>query len=86
MERLIRELQRLYFLPGQQWADRTLGGEDTPRLLCSGELTPAILAESCSGQPAISLQMLSPEGLVRVMVVNFRKSSDWAQAPPCAQQ
>ena len=48
MHKLLSELQRLYFLPGQNQTDSTT-----------------------------DLDLVSPEGQVRLLLMNFKRSSDW---------
>lgn len=73
MNKLIAELQRLYFLDGQQ--GQCVGGQAP----AAGALTPAIVASGLAGECAVALDLVGADGSVRAMVVDFSRSSDWAQ-------
>jgi hypothetical protein len=77
MNRLIGELQRLYFLNDRQW-HRPPGDHGEPtELRAAGALTPAIVAASLAGEFGVALDLVSPAATTRVMVVRFARSSDW---------
>lgn len=73
MHKLITQLKRLYFLPEQQgrWSLNT-GTEPA-----QGELTDDILSQGLTGQASVALDLLSPEGQARTLVLGFEKSADW---------
>jgi len=79
MNKLITELQRLYFLPDQQWHSQQLDDGGQPVYPAEGTLTPAVVASSLAGEQSISLQLVSADGMARAMLVNFGKPSDWEQ-------
>lgn len=79
MNKLISELQRLYFLPDQQWHSQQLHDGSDARYLAEGALTPAIVASSLAGENTVALDLLSADGRVRAMLVNFAKPGDWPQ-------
>ena len=59
MNKLITELQRLYFLPDQQWHRQQLDHAGKPAYPAAGVLTPAIMASSLAGETNVALQLLS---------------------------
>lgn len=79
MNKLFLELQRLYFLHNQRWRSQKLSGSGEP--LCSTNmlLTAAILTKSLAGETNIALDLLSFDGTVRAMIIDFNKASDWEQ-------
>lgn len=77
MDKLFGALQRLYFLDGQQWHDRKPDDSGVPINSPAGELTAAIVAESLAGEARIGLDLVSPSGMARVMLINFKKAGDW---------
>ena len=79
MNKLISELQRLYFLPDQQWHSEQLDTGGQPAYPAEGVLTPAIVASSLAGEQTIALQLVSADGMARAMLVNFAKPGDWQQ-------
>jgi hypothetical protein len=66
MEKLILELTRLYLLDGQPC--RTPAGDD-------GLLTPALLQRHLDGGEGIVLDLVSPLGEVRALLIAFRSPS-----------
>lgn len=77
MNKLISELQRLYFLPGQQWHSQQLDDSGKPACSVEGTLTTAIVASSLEGKQTIALQLVSADGMARAMVMSFKKPDDW---------
>jgi hypothetical protein len=77
MNKLIIELQRLYFLHDQQWHGPQLDDSGEPVCLAAGRLTPELVAESLAGEKTTMLEMVSADGMARAMVVNFSKPADW---------
>jgi len=71
MRKLIAELQRLYFLPGQHW--QSDAGDDSR----SGAAIADALARSLDGEFAIELRQPVAAEQVRFMRLNFRKARDW---------
>lgn len=74
MNKLISQLQRLYFLPDQQgsWL-----AADQPAVL--GRLPEEALSGSLHGAGRLALDPVSPSGLARSLVVEFRRAADWPQ-------
>lgn len=79
MNKLISELQRLYFLQDQQWHSQNLNDCGAIVYAAEGPLTPAIVTKSLAGELAVGLNLVSPAGMVRAMVVSFARATDWAQ-------
>lgn len=79
MNKLISELQRLYFLPEQQWHSQQPDGDGKPAYQIEGILTPEVVARSLTGEGAVALQLVSADGMARTMVIDFKKPSDWEQ-------
>ncbi len=63
MQRLITELQRLYFHPVQ--------------LAGGAVVTPELLAGSLAGEFSVSLDLSGGADLVRLLAVDFRRAADW---------
>lgn len=80
MNKLISELQRLYFIHDQQWHSQTIDDSGEPVYRAAGALSPAIVAQSLAGELAVAFDLVSPEGMVRAMIVSFERASDWEQA------
>lgn len=79
MNKLFIELQRLYFHHSQRWHSRKLSANGES--LCSTEvlLTAEVLAKSLAGEINVVLDLLSSDGTVRAMTIDFNKASDWEQ-------
>ena len=77
MKNLFDELQRLYFLPGQQWLKQTPGDGAAPVVVPSEPLTPELFARSLDAEMGLSLNLLNGEGCVRSLLVVFKRSADW---------
>jgi hypothetical protein len=77
MDRLISELTRLYFYPGQEWW--TWQGSDNGQRIYvgEGELTPDILAERLMAGGNVGLALVSPAGMLRTMVISVERGSYW---------
>ena len=77
MNKLIAELQRLYFLDEQHGycvsADALIAGAATA-CLC----TPAIVASALAAETGLQLNLASAQGMARLMVVQFHQAADWA--------
>ena len=67
MNKLITELQRLYFLDGQRWS-----GE--------GALTPETVANCAAGELPVAFDLVGADGRVRALVVEFERGGDWQHA------
>lgn len=67
MNRLIAELQRLYFLPGQQGRSRDV----------RGALTPEIVAGSLAGGATVALDPVGPDGMAKTLAIGFERARDW---------
>jgi len=79
MNKLISALQRLYFLQDQQWHSQNLNDGGDLAYAAEGPLTPAIVTKSLAGELTVGLNLVSPAGMVRAMVVSFARATDWAQ-------
>ena len=79
MNELITELQRLYFLPDQQWHSQQANADSNPAYPAEGALRPAVVASSLAGEQTIALQLVSADGMARAMLVDFAKPGDWPQ-------
>jgi hypothetical protein len=79
MNKLISELQRLYFLPDQQWHSQQLTAGGELAYATEGPLTPAIVSKSLAGELTAGLNLVSPAGMARAMVVSFTRATDWEQ-------
>lgn len=77
MNKLIIELQRLYFLHDQQWHARRLDDSGKPVYPAAGLLTPDVVADGLAGEQTIALNLLSADGKARAMVLNFAKPAYW---------
>ena len=78
MNKLIAELQRLYFISGQQWRSQQLLSECQELAFeIEGRLTPAILANSLAGLENVALELVRDDGMARVMVIDFERATDW---------
>lgn len=77
MNKLIIELQRLYFLHDQQWQSPRLDDSGKPVYPAEGRLTPELVAEGLAGEKTITLKLVSADGMARAMVVSFAKPDDW---------
>ncbi|MDP3540582.1 MAG: hypothetical protein Q8S26_17940 [Azonexus sp.] len=77
MNKLIAELQRLYFLPGQQWHSRRQDAAGKVTDLAEGDLSPEVVAKVLAGDAGAGLDLVSAAGMARVMVVSFKRASDW---------
>jgi len=79
MNKLITELQRLYFLDDQQWHSQQLDDGSEPAYPAGGALTPDVVASGLAGEQTVALNLVSADGMARAMVMNFKKSADWEQ-------
>jgi len=79
MNKLISALQRLYFLQDQQWHSQSLNDGGDLAYAAEGPLTPAIVTKSLAGELTVGLNLVSPAGMARAMVVSFARATDWEQ-------
>jgi hypothetical protein len=79
MSNLFNELQRLFFLPEQQWHTHQAAAKSAPADAVDGLLTPQLVAESLAGESSVMLNLINAEGRVRVMVMVFEKTADWVR-------
>lgn len=79
MNKLISELQRLYFLQDQQSHSQNLNDGGAIAYAAEGPLTPAIVTKSLAGELTVGLNLVSPAGMARAMVVSFARATDWEQ-------
>ena len=77
MHKLITELERLYFLPDQQWHSLKLDAAGAAPGSAEGLLTPAIVARNLAGEANVALDLVGTDGAVRAMVVDFERAADW---------
>lgn len=80
MNRLIAELQRLYFLRDQPWRTRKSGDGGGPAHSAEGVATPEIVAQSLAGEASAVLDLVGANGRARAMAVDFARAADWEQA------
>lgn len=71
MDKLISELQRLYFLDPQPGY---LRHADNP---LPAMLTPAILAQHLAGECTVSIELPDAQGMLRAMVVCVENAGNW---------
>jgi hypothetical protein len=64
MNRLIAELQRLYFLPGQRWHGQAADAGGSP-------------VHFPAGAPAPAFDPVTAEGSVRALALGFERAADW---------
>lgn len=67
MNKLITELQRLYFLDSQRW-----NGD--------GVLTAQLVERCVAGELSVAVDLVGTDGRVRALVVEFEDSADWQHA------
>ena len=79
MNRLIAELSRLYFLPGQEWQSLQNTGSVKPAYVTEGVLKTEVLAERLVTESYVGLVLVSPSEMVRTLVIGFESGSDWEQ-------
>jgi hypothetical protein len=80
MNRLIAELQRLYFLHDQQWHLLETDNADGFGALAECIITDEIVACSLAGELNAALDLVGEDGRVRTMVVVFSRAADWEAA------
>ena len=80
MNKLISALQRLYFLPGQQWCAPQMDDRGNLIYSAEGALTTETVAQCLAGGTGVALSLVSPDGRVRAMAVDFDRAADWGQA------
>lgn len=74
MNKLIAELQRLYFLPDQKWQavfSSDAFSQD------ADHLTQDVVAQAFQGKTVPGLSLQGPEKTVRTMGLGFRRAGDW---------
>lgn len=79
MNRFIAELTRLYFLPGQEWQTWQSSQNGETAYVVEGILTKDILAERLATESNVGLTLVSPNGMVRAMVISVERGSYWEQ-------
>lgn len=79
MNKLISELQRLYFLPDQQWQRQSLFAAADLSTPAHGPLSEEALTTSLAGEATVLLTLVSPAATARAMVVSFKRASAWEQ-------
>lgn len=78
MDKLVSELRRLYFLPGQLELSRQAGDNGEPASVAGWRLTADILSRSLGGEGNVMLSLVGMDGMVRTMVVSVARGNDWA--------
>ena len=78
MNKLIQELQRLYFLPNNQRYRQIVDEEGENADQAEVLLTEAEMSDSLAGQRSIALMLVSVQQEVRTMVIGFARSGDWS--------
>src|SRR5471032_940382 len=68
MQKLLSELRRLYLLDEQQYREPGKDG--------AGDLTPAILERHLRGEQTIALDLVTPDGLTRVLLIDFHGAAE----------
>ena len=79
MSKLLAELQRLYFLAGQPCCIKKPEASGEVADYVERELTPEIVTCCFSGEMSLGFNPVRCDGMVRVMVVDFKKSTDSEQ-------
>lgn len=79
MNRLIAELQRLYFPHDQQWLAQKPGDGGEPAFCAAGVSMPAVVANSLAGVINAAYNLVGPNGTTQAMVMNFERAGDWAR-------
>jgi hypothetical protein len=79
MNRFIAELTRLYLLPGQEWQTWQPNHDGEPAYVAEGILTTDALAERLATGSKVGFTLVSPNGMVRTMVISFARGSYWEQ-------
>lgn len=74
MNKVIQELQRLYFLPKQQCRHQPQTSQAE-----EGPLTPELIAKSLQGETAVTLKLLSADSQVRALVIRFETGDGWSR-------
>lgn len=77
--KLIVELQRLYFLPEQQCLIQKPDANGEAAFVAQGTLTPDNLVKCLGGEGNAALNLISREGMVRTLVVSVARGKDWTQ-------
>lgn len=75
MKRLIGELQRLYFLPGQLGCAGPTG--EAGQAAANTIVTSEMLVRSLAGESPASLELLDGSGMARLLLLDFRRAADW---------
>src|SRR5471030_1457772 len=68
MQKLLSELRRLYLLDEQQYREPGKDG--------SGDLTSAILEQHLRGEKTVTLDLVTPDGLTRVLLIAFHGAAE----------
>jgi hypothetical protein len=79
MNRLIAELQRLYFLHDQQWHRLETDDAGGFGVRAEGPLSDEIVAGSLAGELNAAIDPVGTDGRVRAMVIDFSRATDWEQ-------
>lgn len=74
MNKVIQELQRLYFLPDQQCRHRPEASHAE-----EGPLTPELLAKSLQGEAAVALKLVAADNQVRTLLIRFETGDGWGR-------
>lgn len=79
MNKLIAELQRLYFLHNQQWHSQKPGEGGSPFYAAEGVVMPEIVAQGLTGEASVAINLVDSDGRARAMAISFEKATDWEQ-------
>lgn len=77
MSDLFSELQRLYFLPDQQWLSQEAAAGGEAVFTAAGELTPEVVGQGLAGRIEVRLKLVDTGDRVRALVLGFARASDW---------
>lgn len=85
MNKLIQELQRLYFLPNNQRFCRLADEEGANASQAEALLADSGIADSLAGKREVALQLVSAQYQVRTMIVGFARAADWSHVANLCQ-
>ena len=85
MNKLIQELERLYFLPNDQRYRQVVEEEGANADQAEALLTYSEISDSLAGKRGIALKLLSFKQGVRTMVIGFARAGDWSHVASLCQ-
>lgn len=77
MNALASELQRLFFLPGQDCPNRKTEADDELSPSVAAAQTPDALLKTLAGERTFALELVSADRRVRALVITLVRASDW---------